>query len=140
MRTLAIALLLLGLAAPVAAQTNLCAVTGGETSVTVPAGTSLRVGFCHSLRDVAGQLIGAIPTFVGVTSAGDSPLAVVEVGLPLADGRRWFETIAAPVTAGVTFTVVAISGNGRSIPSAPLTIALTSTALPSGVTGSRLIR
>src|SRR5215213_5862506 len=92
-------LLLTGmLSTPLFAQSNLCEAPGGDTTVTVTAGTPVRVGFCHSLRDVAGQPI-AIPTFMGVTAQGEGPLVVTEVGVPLADGRRWFETVASPAQA-----------------------------------------
>ena len=135
---------LLFFALAASAQTNLCEDAAGPTSITVQPGTQTRVGFCHDLKDVNGVTI-AQPVFVAIiasatgTPLGELNLTVTEIGTPLPDGRRWFESAPSPATQGISLTIVASNANGRSVPSTALVLNLTAAlAVPSAVTLPRI--
>lgn len=134
--------LLLCFALAASAQTNRCDEPQGDQALTVPNGTPTRVGFCHDLKDAAGTVIPQ-PVFIAMTNLGDAPLTVVEVGSPLPDGRRWFESNPIPATQSITFRIVAENAQGRSLPSTLLSLTVTATippAVPSPVLLPRILR
>lgn len=138
MRNGIIAAALLLLASSAQAQVHECEQVT-PTTFNVVAGEMVRVGVCAGL-DITGAIVPVNGFEISQNGGAFAALPMSQVGVPAANGQRYYETVPFPAAQGGTFVVRVISSSGTSLPSTPVTVNLSSTALPAPPTGLRIVR